>query len=265
MCQKSRACYSSRDRPAWRFRLHDPLTTRTSQLRPNLADHFEVYRFDFQDLRTSSPRCFSLPPQSGQASCFGKYVRTSRGSCEGSGRRADRAKATAFAMGSGRAATFSASFCCNASSRSSNCSIWRSNFSDFRPNCMRRSLAISSFSCSISLSRDTISSCWEMIRTFSSWGSSASRSGKCRAWTSRCAVRHEHNSWQINSLSTASHGHLWIVAAYGTPPIDPFQQHRQLCRCQSDGSARCLRPEKFSPLESFCEKAQTIHRPTTTV
>ena len=34
---------------------------------------------------TSSPRCFSSPPQSGQASCFGGYFRTSRGRCSGSG------------------------------------------------------------------------------------------------------------------------------------------------------------------------------------
>ena len=36
---------------------------------------------------TSSPRDFSLPPQSGQASCFGGYFRTSRGRCSGSGFR----------------------------------------------------------------------------------------------------------------------------------------------------------------------------------
>ncbi len=40
------------------------------------------------------------------------------------------------------------------SSRNSSCSICRASFSDFRPNCMRCSLASSSFRCSISLSRD---------------------------------------------------------------------------------------------------------------
>jgi hypothetical protein len=40
-----------RDRPAWRLRLHDSLTTRASQLGANLTDHFEADRFDFQHLR----------------------------------------------------------------------------------------------------------------------------------------------------------------------------------------------------------------------
>jgi hypothetical protein len=36
---------------------------------------------------TSSPRSFSLPPQSGQASCLGKIFRSSRSRCVGSDRR----------------------------------------------------------------------------------------------------------------------------------------------------------------------------------
>jgi len=32
------------------FRLHDPFTTRASQLGANLADHFEPHRFNFQHL-----------------------------------------------------------------------------------------------------------------------------------------------------------------------------------------------------------------------
>jgi len=60
---------------------------------------------------------------------------------------------------------FSACVASSSSSRNSSCSIWRSNFSDLRPNCMRRSLAISSFKCSISLSREV--SCASLERSYS--------------------------------------------------------------------------------------------------
>jgi hypothetical protein len=75
----------------------------------------------------------------------------------------------------------------SSSSRSSSCSIWRSSFSDLRPNCSRRSLAISSFKCSILLSRETSCSsllrscsCCEKMRAFNSLGFSASKSGRAR-------------------------------------------------------------------------------------
>ena len=87
---------------------------------------------------TSSPRCFNSPPQSGQAFCFGGYFRVSRGRCSGRGRRAGFA---AFATGAATAGVcegtvFSACVASSSSSRSSNCSISRSSFSDLRPNCM---------------------------------------------------------------------------------------------------------------------------------
>ena len=106
---------------------------------------------------TSSPRCFSSPPQSGQAFCFGGYFRTSRGRCSGSGRRAGFAAFVAGAATDGacKGAAFSACVASSSSSRSSNCSISRSSFSDLRPNCSRRSLAINSFKCSISASRES--------------------------------------------------------------------------------------------------------------
>jgi len=47
----------------------------------------------------------------------------------------------------------------SSSSRNSNCSICRCSFSDFRPNCMRCSLASSNCRCSISRSRDCNCSC----------------------------------------------------------------------------------------------------------
>ena len=121
---------------------------------------------------TSSPNLCSSPPQSGHAFCFGRWVRISRGRCAGSGRRAGRETGSTLAICSGIAATVSASLICRASSRSSSCSICRSSFSEERLNCMRRSLAINHFNCSISLSRDTISSCCETISASSSWGPS---------------------------------------------------------------------------------------------
>src|ERR1700694_3956373 len=51
MRQKSRACYTSCDRPARRFRLDDSFTAHACQLGTNLADHFEAQRFNFQHLR----------------------------------------------------------------------------------------------------------------------------------------------------------------------------------------------------------------------
>ena len=88
---------------------------------------------------TSSPRCFSSPPQSGHAVCFGGYVRISRGRCSGSGRRAGFAVAFTAETGAAdvcEATAFSACVASSSSSRSSSCSIWRSSFSDLRPNCM---------------------------------------------------------------------------------------------------------------------------------
>ena len=132
---------------------------------------------------TSSPRGFSSPPQSGQVSCFGKYFRTSRGKCSGSGRRAGFAVTLATGVttaGVCPGAVFSAWFACSSSNCNSSCSICRSSFSDLRPNCIRRSLAISSFKCSISLSRDNNCSCCVRMSVFSSLGSSVARSGRAR-------------------------------------------------------------------------------------
>jgi hypothetical protein len=176
---------------------------------------------------TSSPNLRSSPPQSGHVFCFGRWVRTSRGRCAGSGRRDDRAAGSTLVIFSGIAATISASFCCSASSRSSSCSICRSSFSDERPNCMRRSLAINNFNCSISLSRDTISSCCETIRAFSSVGFRASRLGRTRfALLIAAILSHFLYSMMKTHQKIAkifcSHCHLRIEAAHRAPPIDPF-------------------------------------------
>ncbi|OEZ83368.1 hypothetical protein JAB6_29450 [Janthinobacterium sp. HH104] len=100
---------------------------------------------------TSSPKKRSPPPQDGHASAAGRWTFSSRGRCLGSG----CVQACCVVPGpfSGVAFTTSPSSACRFSSCSSSCSIWWSSFSDLRPNCMRRSLAIHSLRCSISVAR----------------------------------------------------------------------------------------------------------------
>ena len=71
------------DRTVRRQLLDDPGTARATQLRPHCADHFEACRDIFQRLRHVFARWRSVPPQSGQASCFGAIVSVSRGSAAG--------------------------------------------------------------------------------------------------------------------------------------------------------------------------------------
>ena len=77
----------------------------------------------------------------------------------------------------------------NSSSRSSNCSICRSSFSDLRPNCMRCSLASSSCRCSISRSREISCSCCARISARSASAGRAFRSGSTT--TDMRGVSHE--------------------------------------------------------------------------
>src|SRR5260370_26464727 len=68
----------------------------------------------------------------------------------------------------------SARLASSSSSLSSSCSICRSTFSELRPNCMRRSLAISSSRCSIWLLWEISSACCKQIIAFKAAGSRAS-------------------------------------------------------------------------------------------
>jgi hypothetical protein len=103
-----------------------PLSLPGSQLWPD------------QQRRTPTPRRFSSPPQSGQASCCGRYVCTSRRRCSSSGRRTGRATAFSAAVDSCVTHSF-VRFSSSSPSRSSSCSLWRTSFSEERP---RRNLAI---------------------------------------------------------------------------------------------------------------------------
>ena len=50
----------SRDRTTRCFRLHDFVAARTSQLRPNLPDHFEMFRYILQCFRDIFTELFQL-------------------------------------------------------------------------------------------------------------------------------------------------------------------------------------------------------------
>jgi hypothetical protein len=100
--------------------------------------------------RPEQPVARSRPISAMQILCV------SRCRCAGSGCRACFvARFTSdTAFGDGEAAACSARLASSSSSFNSNCSISQSNFSDLRPNSIRRSLATSSFSRSISSSRE---------------------------------------------------------------------------------------------------------------
>src|ERR1700722_9304704 len=64
------------------------ITMKLSGMRSNISE-------------TSSPNLRTSPPQSGQDSCFGEWVRTSLGRCAGNGFRTDRTTDSMLVTGSG--------------------------------------------------------------------------------------------------------------------------------------------------------------------
>ena len=54
---------------------------------------------------------------------------------------------------------------------------------------------------------------------------------------------------------------LWFPRALRLPPIDPFQQHRQLRSCQSDRTAGRLRPDEAAALQPLLEQTQSVTIP----
>ncbi|OEZ83171.1 hypothetical protein JAB8_44360 [Janthinobacterium sp. HH106] len=177
---------------------------------------------------TSSPNWHSAPSHVGQTSGCGLYTRSSRGRCSGSGLRAALVRGALSAGGRSRSA--SPSVACRSSSCNSSCSIWWSSFSDLRPNCMRRSLAIISFRCSISTSvvvscarsPDTSSSCAAMATSRSRTICSAANSNAFRA------------SMSLGRSAELSMGQVYARAPTFTRPI-------VVARCAPAGANRCLR------------------------
>ena len=168
MGQKSRARHPAHDRTARCFRLHDLVAARTGQLRPNVPDHFEMFRHPLQHFRdifperlqfTATVRASFLLRQN--LARLPRQMRRQRLPCTFRRLIHDQTRPSGPQKEQPASAARLAS---NSSSRNSNCSICRSSFSDLRPNCMRRSLAISSFSRSISSSREASCSSLQVVR-----------------------------------------------------------------------------------------------------
>jgi len=157
--------------------LHDPITTRASQLGPNLADHFKANRFDFQHLRNIFAEMFQLTRRSQGKLLLRRVVVLP---VAGARQRAAYRFGYGSPLCSLPASQPSLIVRCSASSRTPLLDL-TVQLLRRTPTALRRSLAISSFNCSISLSRHTISSCCETISALVRWDSSASRSEASRA------------------------------------------------------------------------------------
>ena len=158
MSQQSRPGQAAIDRTARCWCLHDRIATRAAQLGANMADHLETGRNLFEhlgDILTQFLQCAAalrarlllrlMYLGSRAADDQEAHAVSSRGEA---GCDERRLRCAGAAHASARLASRSSSF-------NSSCSICRSTFSDLRPNCMRCSLAISSFRCSISWSRES--------------------------------------------------------------------------------------------------------------
>src|SRR5437016_3128472 len=53
----------------------------------------------------------------------------------------------------------------------------------------------------------------------------------------------------------------WLRGAHRSSPIDPLEQHRQLCRAQRHRAMGCLRPHEATALQALREQAQPIPAP----
>src|SRR5215469_3111497 len=147
---------------------------------------------------------------------------------------------------------------------------------------MRRNLAISSFKCSISASRDNncsccavICSCCATISATSASGSSFFRSESVvRSVIVRAVCQNfflvqgkNVRKLEISKENCATgnthdlHCQLRSLRANRPPPVDPFEQHRQLCRRQGHRSTGRLRPHESAALQPLCEQAQPVSVP----
>src|SRR5580658_2728655 len=211
---------------------------------------------------TSSPKGRSLPPQSGHAQGFSCTI-SSRGSSAGKGRR------TGFSDGSFGGGRTSMGLAARLASRSSIesciCTSSRSSCSEERPYFIRLRYAISKRSFSSS-------SFWE-ISSASATSSLLLRSRMMplRASTSfgRSAALGMRHYIKIESLKRekkpTNKGFLRcemrLVRALDAPPIDPFQQHRELRGAQTHRPMRRLRPHEAPAFKTLGEETQSIPAP----
>jgi hypothetical protein len=64
--------------------------------------------------------------------------------------------------------------------------------------------------------------------------------------------------WIKGNRVNQSHRNLRRPGSLWPAPIDPFQEHRQLCPSQQDGSFSSLRPHESTLLKTFGKDAKTI-------
>src|ERR1039457_1162937 len=62
----------------------------------------------------------------------------------------------------------------------------------------------------------------------------------------------------VNRLLSRLHRHAWLPRAFRVPPVDPFEQHRELRRAQRDAPGLGLRPNKSAPLKTLRQQAHSV-------
>src|SRR5438105_1728140 len=62
----------------------------------------------------------------------------------------------------------------------------------------------------------------------------------------------------VNRLLARLHRHAWLPRAFRVPPVDPFQQHRELRGAQRDAPGFGLRPNKSAPLKTLRQHAHAV-------
>jgi hypothetical protein len=181
---------------------------------------------------TSSASARKAPPHWGQLllPVAGSWTCGTRGSCVGKGLRAALVLgSSAGALGAGSAAALAS----NSSRLNSSWAICASSCSEERPNFKRFSRASCSFNCSINTSRD---------RSWAERLSTLSRAASKSFWRlstsvgSGCArgMRQYNNAQSTTPQEKpikhiTLHSNLRLRGPHRMPPVDPFEQHRQLC------------------------------------
>ena len=272
MCQQSRPGQAALNRAARRRRLHDHIATRAAQLGTHVADHLEAGRHVLQNLGD----IFAELLQRAAALRAGLLLwlmglDLARQMLGQRTPRRLRCRWNALVVAGWllwSAAQRSARFASRSSSFSSSCSICRSTFSDLRPNCMRRSLAISSFRCSISCSRE--SNCIVLrqdqrlqriliqgIRSGSVVGV-ATMGGVCHELWLMCTKVRLAAKYLCKYVLAYSDRQQRISGSYRPAPIDAFAQHRNCARVSDNRATLGLRPHKTSTLQTLGKQAKPI-------
>ena len=160
--------------------------SRAGELRAHVPDHLEARRHVLQYFGDVLADLLHRRAAVGAGAGRGVFHRLAR-QAFGSGRRAGRSFCSGLAAGTaGVRASRLARLASSSSTRSSSWPIFASSFSEERPNCSRRSLAMRSLRCSISWSRSASFVWLSMIRRLSV----SMSSGRSDALTHRESTNH---------------------------------------------------------------------------